>query len=122
MLPDGGRRDVDPLSMAALQNYLQGVDFPADKEEVASAAESNGAPQEIVEKIRNADRERFDNSNYVFQEGGLTSFRKWGAPRRATGETLARERREQSKAEARSTVQGLEQASGTFQALSKPWG
>lgn len=68
MLPDGGRRDVDPLSMAALQNYLQGVDFPADKEEVASAAESNGAPQEIVEKIRNADRERFDNSNYVFQE------------------------------------------------------
>jgi hypothetical protein len=68
MQPDAGGRDVDPLSIAALQNYLQGVDFPADKEEVASAAESNGAPQEIVEKIRNADRERFDNSNYVFQE------------------------------------------------------
>jgi hypothetical protein len=59
---------VDPLSIAALQNYLQGIDFPADKEEVASVAQSNGAPQEIVEKIRNADRERFDNSNYAFQE------------------------------------------------------
>ncbi len=59
---------MDPLPMAAMQNYLQGIDFPAGKEEVASAAESNGAPQEIVEKIRNADRERFDNSNYVFQE------------------------------------------------------
>ncbi len=43
---------MDPLSIAALQNYLQGIDFPADKEEVASAAESNGAPPEIVEKIR----------------------------------------------------------------------
>ncbi len=64
--------------MAALQNYLQGVDFPADKEEVASAAESNGAPQEIVEKIRNADRERFDNSNYVFQEGGAYVFQEVG--------------------------------------------
>ena len=68
MQPNGGGRDVDPLSIAALQNYLQGIDFPVDKEEVASAAESNGTPQEIVEKIRNADRERFDNSNYVFQE------------------------------------------------------
>ena len=57
---------MDPLSIAALQNYLQGVDFPADKEEVASATESNGAPQEIVEKIRNVDRERFDNSSQVF--------------------------------------------------------
>lgn len=54
---------MDPLSIAALQNYFQGVDFPADKEEVASAAESNGAPEEIVEKIGNADRERFDSSN-----------------------------------------------------------
>ncbi len=59
---------VDPLSIPTLQNYLQGVDFPADKEEVASAAESNGAPQEIVEKIRNVDRERFDNSSQVFQD------------------------------------------------------
>ncbi len=59
---------MDPLSIAALQNYLQGVDFPADKEEVASATESNGAPQEIVEKIRNVDRERFDNSSQVFQD------------------------------------------------------
>ena len=59
---------MDPLPIAALQNYLQGVDFPADKEEVASATESNGAPQEIVEKIRNVDRERFDNSSQVFQD------------------------------------------------------
>ncbi len=59
---------MDPLSIAALQNYLQGIDFPADKEAVASVAQSNGAPQEIVEKIRNADRERFDNSNYVFRK------------------------------------------------------
>jgi hypothetical protein len=48
-LPNLGNLDVGQL-----QQYLQGVNFPAQKEEVASNAESNGAPQNIVDGIRNA--------------------------------------------------------------------
>jgi Protein of unknown function (DUF2795) len=55
------------LDLGQLQQYLQGVDFPAHKEEVASNAESNGAPQNLVDQIRNAAIERFDSSEEVLQ-------------------------------------------------------
>ncbi len=49
------------LDIGQLQQYLQGVNFPAQKEEVASNAESNGAPQDVVDQIRNADAERINS-------------------------------------------------------------
>ena len=53
--------------VSTLQYYLRGVEFPAEKEEVASTAESNGAPQDMVSQIRNADTERFDSPEEVMQ-------------------------------------------------------
>ena len=41
--------DFDPDEA---QQYLEGVDYPASKDEVASTAEGNGAPYEWVERIR----------------------------------------------------------------------
>ena len=41
------------LNPQDLQKYLQGVNWPADKEQVASQAESNGAPQGVLDKIKN---------------------------------------------------------------------
>jgi hypothetical protein len=35
-----------------VQQYLQGVSWPADKEQVAQAAESNGAPGPLVDQLR----------------------------------------------------------------------
>ena len=55
------------LDMGQLQQYLQGVEFPAQKEEVASNAESNGAPQDVVDQIRNAATERFNSPEEVLQ-------------------------------------------------------
>ena len=40
------------LSPADVQKYLEGLNFPASKEEVVATAESNGAPQALVEQIR----------------------------------------------------------------------
>jgi hypothetical protein len=53
--------------VSTLQHYLRGTDFPADKEEVASNAESIGAPQDLVAQIRDADTERFDSPEEVMQ-------------------------------------------------------
>lgn len=50
-----------------LGQYLQGINFPANKEEVASNAESNGAPQEVVDKIRNATTDTFNSAEEVTQ-------------------------------------------------------
>ncbi len=53
--------------MGNMQQYLQGINFPANKEEVASQAEGNGAPQDFVDQIRNAATERFNSPEEVLQ-------------------------------------------------------
>lgn len=62
-LPNLGNLDVGQL-----QQYLQGVNFPAQKEEVASNAEGNGAPQNIVDGIRNAAQDKFNSQDEVLQD------------------------------------------------------
>jgi hypothetical protein len=61
-LPNLGNLDVGQL-----QQYLQGVNFPAGKGEVASNAEGNGAPQNVVDAIRNAAQDRFNSQDEVLQ-------------------------------------------------------
>ncbi len=61
-LPNLGNLDVGQL-----QQYVQGVNFPAQKEEVASNAESNGAPQNVVDGIRNAAQDQFNSQDEVLQ-------------------------------------------------------
>ncbi len=60
--------DLGNLDVATLLQYLPGVRFPAEKEQIASTAESNSAPQELVEKIRGASRQRFNAPDEVLQE------------------------------------------------------
>ncbi len=54
------------LSAASdMRRYLRGIAYPADKEEIASAAESKGAPRDFVERIRGTPTERFGNPDEV---------------------------------------------------------
>ena len=71
-MTQGNLGDLGNLDVATLQQYLPGVRFPTDKEQVASTAEGNGARQELVEKIRNADTQRFNGPDEVLQavQGG----------------------------------------------------
>ena len=59
--------DQGDYSVSTLNRYLKGTNFPASKEEVASNAESNGATQELVSQIRNADTESFNSPEEVMQ-------------------------------------------------------
>ncbi len=54
-------------SVGDTQQYLQGIDLPADKEEVASRTESNGAPRSFVDQLRNATTERSNSPGEVLQ-------------------------------------------------------
>ncbi|MCA1716656.1 MAG: DUF2795 domain-containing protein [Actinobacteria bacterium] len=56
--------------MGDMQQYLEGINFPADREEVASGAESNGAPQDFVDQIGNAAQDRFNGPQEVLQAVG----------------------------------------------------
>jgi uncharacterized protein DUF2795 len=63
----GGLGDLSNLDVSTLQQHLPGVRFPAEKDQVADTAESNGAPQELVEKIRNANTQRFNGPDEVLR-------------------------------------------------------
>ena len=63
-MDSGGLSDLD---LSELQQYLGRTNFPADKQEVASNAESNEAPQAVVARIRNSSIERFDSPEEVLR-------------------------------------------------------
>ena len=49
-------------------NYLEGVDYPASKEDSISAAETNEAPDELIELIGTLDRPEFSCPEDVVEE------------------------------------------------------
>ena len=59
--------NLDNLEMGTLMRYLPGVNFPAEKEQVASIAESNNAPQEMVWRIRSARTQRYNHPDNVLE-------------------------------------------------------
>jgi hypothetical protein len=50
------------------QQYLEDADYPASKDDVASTAESNGAPEELVERIRALSTPEFSSAEEVVTE------------------------------------------------------
>jgi len=54
--------DVNPIE---LQKHLKGVDYPASRDDLVSAAESNGAPQDVVDALRSTNEDSFDGPTAV---------------------------------------------------------
>ena len=78
-MESGNLGDLDEetrqLHLKKLQQYLPGVNFPAGREEVASAAEErNGAPQKLVETIRNNNAPTSFNSLEELSEWFLGKY------------------------------------------------
>ncbi|MDQ1083577.1 MULTISPECIES: DUF2795 domain-containing protein [Microbacterium] len=48
-----------------LQKYLGGVDYPATKDDLVRVARQNGAPDDLVSALENADRDSFDGPTAV---------------------------------------------------------
>jgi len=63
--------DIGGFGAGDVKKYLEGINFPASKEEVASGAESNGAPGGLVEQIKNAAKDKFQNQGEVISQLGL---------------------------------------------------
>jgi hypothetical protein len=50
------------------RQYLEDVDYPASKEDLVSAAEGNGAPDELLERLRTLGRPTFSGLQEVVAE------------------------------------------------------
>ena len=53
------------MNLGDIQKYLQGVNFPADKNSLVSAMQGNGAPGDILEKVRGANKGQFNGPEDV---------------------------------------------------------
>jgi len=57
--------DFDPNDV---KQYLEGVDYPASKDDLATSAEANGAPDELVQRLRTMGRPDFSGPDEVVAE------------------------------------------------------
>ena len=58
---------LDNLSLDQLTQYLPNLDFPASKDEVVSEVQNNGAPQEVIDQLKNSSTDTFNNSQEVLE-------------------------------------------------------
>ena len=63
--PEEAIVDFDPEDTT---QYLEGVDYPASKEDLVSAAERNGAPYELIERLRTLGRPTYSGPDEVVAE------------------------------------------------------
>ncbi|KUJ66502.1 hypothetical protein ACZ90_35860 [Streptomyces albus subsp. albus] len=56
---------TDPTKV---QKALKGAHFPSDKRDLEQLAKKNGADEQIVRRIHDAQRDRFDSPAQVQQE------------------------------------------------------
>ncbi len=54
--------DFNPVDV---QKHLKGADYPASPEELASTAESNDAPGDLVEQLRDLGGEEYSGPDQV---------------------------------------------------------
>lgn len=57
--------DVQETPIEVTQKYVDHLNWPASKDEVLESAQSNGAPDDVVELIRAMDKDTFAGINDV---------------------------------------------------------
>jgi hypothetical protein len=62
------------FQITEVQKALKGVDYPASKDQLADHAAGNGADRDLVDALRNMNKDSFDGPNAVMKElkGSLT--------------------------------------------------
>ena len=63
----GNLGDLSNLALDQLQQLLPDVEFPASKDEVLSDLQSNDAPQEVIDQVRNSSKDTFDSADELLQ-------------------------------------------------------
>ena len=53
-----------------VQKNLKGMSYPASKDELVSKAQENGADEQLLNQLRNLDRDRFDGPDDVMEALG----------------------------------------------------
>lgn len=60
-------------SPAEIQKYLKGIDYPADKDDLIAAAEEEGAPEDVINKLKELPGDSFNSPVDVMKAFGETT-------------------------------------------------
>ena len=63
----GNLGDLSNLDVGQLQQFLPNLDFPAGKDQVVSEVQNNGAPQEVIDGVKNSSTDTFNSADEVLQ-------------------------------------------------------
>ena len=63
----GSLGDLGNLNLGQLQQFLPNLNFPANKDEVLSTLQNNDAPQEVLDRVQNAQTNTFNSAEEVLQ-------------------------------------------------------
>lgn len=90
----GGRASMESekVSAAKIQVYLKGIDYPVDKNELVDHAEENGAPDQVMDILRQlADKQYTSPADVEKEFGRIKSAARESAAREsefATSSTM----------------------------------
>lgn len=65
-----GINEGENISQAMLQKYLQGVEYPAGKDDLRRVAEQNGATEEVLQMIGNLPDDKYGGPQDVMNGYG----------------------------------------------------
>lgn len=60
--------DIGGFNLQDAQQYPRGINWPADKQEVVNKAEGNGAPQGMMEQLKNLGSGQFSGPEDVMSK------------------------------------------------------
>ncbi|MCW4385589.1 DUF2795 domain-containing protein [Salinibacterium sp. SYSU T00001] len=61
---------ADSPNPIQVQKYLGGIDYPASKDDIVSAAEAAGADEDVLGALRNIDDKQYDAPTAVSEQLG----------------------------------------------------
>ncbi len=67
---EGGRGDPEKASPAAVERYLRGIHFPAEKRELIQHAKENGAPDDVLRVLSRFEDKEYSGAVDVAKEVG----------------------------------------------------
>jgi hypothetical protein len=67
---EGGRGNFQKASPIAIEKYIKGTDFPADKNQLLQQAKNNKAPEDIINTLNKMEEKEYRTPIDISKEVG----------------------------------------------------
>lgn len=67
---EGGRGNPEKASPAAVERYIKGIDFPADRDNLIKQAEKNNAPEDVLHVLNQFEEKEYRTVIDIAKEVG----------------------------------------------------